>query len=133
MVGQDLGDITVGLTQGSIVSPYLFNIFINDIVSFSRTRGFSVTLFADDAVFYRSGPDCEVLLGEFQRFIVELSDYLTSNKLSANVPKTKIMLFTHKKIENLPDIFFNGSPLEWVKTFKYLGTYCDRKTTQKGK
>jgi len=64
-------DIQIGLTQGGILSPTLVNIFINDLFHFSKSQNFNVTLFADDAVFYISGPDFNDLILKFNHFITQ--------------------------------------------------------------
>ena len=84
-VSSDCENINIGLTQGGILSPFLFNIFINDLSYFSLSRGFNVTLFADDAVFYISDPDFKSLTNKLNNFITDLCKWLLCNKLSPNV------------------------------------------------
>ena len=50
-----------------------------------------------------------------------------NNKLVPNVSKTKLMLITPRPAADLPDIFFDGSKLEWVSNMKYLGVVIDNK------
>ena len=50
-----------------------------------------------------------------------------SNKLIPNVNKTKLMMFTPRPVDDLPDIFFDGKKLEWVSDIKYLGMTIDNK------
>ena len=47
-------DITSGVTQESVLRPFLFLLFINDISNFT-TGGCVTNLFADDAMIYASG------------------------------------------------------------------------------
>ena len=47
-------DITTGVPQGSVLGPFLFLLFINDISNFT-TDGCVTNLFADDAMIYASG------------------------------------------------------------------------------
>lgn len=56
-----------------------------------------------------------------------LSTWLFKNKLSPNVNKTKLMLFTVKQVDVFPNIYFNNTILEWTNTFKYLGILLDSK------
>lgn len=50
--------ITHGVSQGSVLGPTLFIMYINDIVEVLQ----NCTLFADDTNLYCSGPDLEVLI-----------------------------------------------------------------------
>ena len=122
-------DIQVGLTQGGILSPLLFNLFINDLSYFSQSHDFNVTLFADDAVFYISGPNFNDLINKLNIFISHLTIWLQTNLLCPNVNKTKLMLFSQRNNILLPDVYFNNTILEWVNSFKYLGIFIDRKLT----
>lgn len=103
-------DVEVGLTQGSLNSPTIFNIFINDLCNFSTLHGFNSTLFADDAVFYCSGTSVDETISKLNDFVILLSDWLTLNKLTPNLLKTKLMLFSNQKQVVLPLLYFN----EWV-------------------
>ena len=57
--------------------------------------------------------------------IDELTIWLDKNKLVPNTKKTKLMIFTPRKLIDIPDVYFNNSKLEWVDEFKYLGFVLD--------
>ena len=84
-------------------------------------------LFADDAVFYINEKSLELCINKVNLLIEELSAWLRNNKLIPNVEKTKLMMFTPRPVDELPDIFFNGSKLEWVDSIKYLGIIIDNR------
>ena len=117
-------DVTVGVPQGSVLGPLFFNIFINDICSIGSAKKI---LFADDAVFYITASSLESCIYELNQLLNKLSEWLLNNKLVANASKTKLMIFTPKLINNLPDIYFNNEVLEWVTSIKYLGMIVDNK------
>ena len=119
--------LLTGLNQGSVFSPLLFNIFINDLCNFASQRGIMCTLFADDTVFYLKDSSLENLVSKMQSFIVDLSEWLTMNKLTPNVTKTKLMFFGNKTNVTLPTLHFSGEILEIVQSFKYLGVIIDQK------
>ena len=54
-----------------------------------------------------------------------LSCWLFNNKLVPNLSKTKLMLFTPKFVDVLPNIYFNDAALEWIKSIEYLGVIVD--------
>ena len=116
--------IPIGVPQGSVLGPLLFNIYINDITEL----GTKCILFADDAVFYNINENMQSSIVIMQHFLYVLSSWLTKNRLTASETKTKLMMFTPCiKPVILPTVVFNGHPLEWVNDIKYLGITIDNK------
>ena len=89
--------ISIGVPQGSILGPLLFLIYINDLPS----RVFSMLMYADDMTLYCNinNANSDIILNNE---LCKISDWLSSNKLSLNVKKTKYMVFhTPQKKGNL--------------------------------
>ena len=57
--------------------------------------------------------------------LLKISDWLTVNKLSLNVEKTKFMVFhNYQRMianEDIPDLMINDKKIEWVSCFNFLG------------
>ena len=52
----------------------------------------------------------------------KINTWLTCNKLSLNIDKTKLMIFhTKQGIITSPDLSINNTPIEKVKSFHFLG------------
>ena len=101
----DCANIDIGVPQGSVLGPLLFNLFINDIVDIDDSKKI---LFADDTVFYVSDVTLELCILKLKKLIEKLSIWLDCNKLSPNIKKTKLMLITSKHVITNPDIYFKN-------------------------
>ena len=120
--------ISCGLPQGSILSPLLFIIYVNDIVNCSKIIHF--ILFADDTNLFFSGNDIHSLIVEINNNLKLLSTWFKANKLSLNLKKTNFIMFGNKvcdMINNALTIEFDGSPIEQVFYTKFLGVFIDSK------
>ncbi len=87
--------ISRGTPQGSIISPTLFNILIND---FSRTvgeidSGIVVSQFADDSSKWLSGPSVPFLQKRAQRGLDQISEWCTNWGFKISSGKTVGILF----------------------------------------
>ena len=119
--------IKCGVPQGSVLGPLLFLIYINDIVNSSKL--FKFTLFADDTSLYYSCKNTNNLENVINCELAKISDWLSANRLSLNVAKSKLLYFTNKNRNALKDIVvkINGESLNEVDSAKYLGVYMDNK------
>ena len=106
-------------TQGSVLGPILFLIFINDLPDNIRS---SVCLFADDCVLYRnihSIQDCFIL----QENLTSLGQWEADWQMKFSVAKCQSMRVTrhqHNK-QILFDYSLHNQTLENVQSAKYLG------------
>ncbi len=86
--------IKSGVPQGSVLSPLLFLLYINDIQSCSKLV--SIILFADDTNILFSHTCLKTLNEIIQIEMNKITDWLNVNKLSINTTKTKFILFRSK-------------------------------------
>ena len=120
--------ISVGVPQGSILGPRLFNIFINDIVK-SSTK-FNFILYADDTTLNSTldsfGHDAVEIQNTIVSELQNIFKWLDVNRLCLNVTKSKFMLFQMPQKE-IPQLSFNinGMVIEHVKEFNFLGLILD--------
>ena len=121
-IKSDLNRLYTGVPQGSILGPLLFLIYMNDICN--STDKFEFILYADDTTLYisfASRTDTSELINPEIR---KVSRWLSINKLSINVSKTKYILF-HAKNKDLthciPTIILQGNIIKRVKDFNFLG------------
>ena len=117
--------IKCGVPQGSVLGPLLFLLYINDISESSNLLKYF--LFADDTMFY-SSKNAEENEKVLNTEIDKVSEWLSANKLSLNVRKSKLLTFTLMKRHNI-NLTINNVPLEEVSNTKYLGIVTDNKLT----
>ena len=114
----DMKNVTHGVPQGSILGPLCFNLFINDL---PLAVDVNTVLFADDAAFVITAPTLIELYSKIRKLFNDLSKYLGYNGLVANSKKSKLMMFSSRPSQILPEFIFEGDKIDWVEDFKYLG------------
>ena len=96
--GSDVGQIEVGVPQGSCLGPLLFLIFINDLPK--AVQGSSVTMSADDTSFCHQSHNLTQLNEAINSDLIKPATWLRGNKLSLNVAKAHSMLISIKQKHN---------------------------------
>lgn len=109
-----------GVPQGSVLGPLLFLLFINDLAVANPT--IHLRLFADDLVIFSEvrDPADQSLLNSF---LQDVSTWCDEWQMSLNLSKCVFMRITKKHNPLVFPYCLNGSPLEHVTTFKYLGVH----------
>jgi hypothetical protein len=110
-------EVKSGVPQGSVVSPVLFLLFVDDLVENLESVA---RLFADDCVLYRE-ITCQEDHAVLQRDLVKISEWCTKNRMSLNVSKTKHLMITSKHQNQQYAYSINGTQVESCTSYKYLG------------
>lgn len=127
----DLGEISIGVPQGSVLGPLLFSVYINDLPNVIKSS--NVLLYADDTAIYSSNPFLDCLQSDLQKALNAISEWMLSNKITVNLSKSVSMLIgVPQKIRNQTlKLYLNGTGLSCVKSYKYLGVRIDSHLTWK--
>ena len=126
--------IPAGVPQGSPLSPFLFNLYINDV---PIPRHCKIAVYADDTALYSSIENYNLpeLVNRMESGLAEIESYFSSWKIGLNTTKTESILFTKSKIMidklDANRIHFKGTTLEWQNVVKYLGVLLDSKLLMK--
>ena len=119
-----------GLKQGCPLSPLLYSLYTNDIDRFlDAQKGAATALdlvrvphcdYADDIALISN--TAENLQSQLDRFHA----YTRSKGLKLNTDKTKVLVFFSNDTSAIPTFLYDGTPLELVTEFKYLGITLTR-------
>ena len=135
----DFFNCNVGVRQGENLSPLLFSIFLNDF-EFSVSRYYNglsflgreinyclsdedvehflkiyVLLYADDTIVLSESA------AELQKALNAVYDYCNNWKLTVNISKTKVIIFSNGKVTQFPAFLFGHDIVEVVSDYVYLG------------
>lgn len=119
--------IKFGVPQGSKLGPWLFILYMNEIVKIAKSNGCDCKLFADDKILYFKSKNVERIEELIHKTLENLVYWLDSNSLKVNTKKTVYMIVhdKRKKLSNESAIQISGESIERIKETKYLGVFSD--------
>ena len=120
-------EVLCGIPQGSCLGPLLFTVYLNDFegcLDFSKAN-----MYADDTHTTIASNDIKELVRMTKKELLNISDWLRVNKLSANPKKTEFMVIGHQRrineIDDLPPLKLDDSEIKRVEKTKSLGVIID--------
>ena len=79
-------EVTVGMNQGSMLSPFLFALVVDVVTEFARKSALSELLYTDDLVLINE------LIEELLNKFLKWKEAFESKGLTVNLGKTKVMV-----------------------------------------
>ena len=125
-IGNTLSEVVqllAGTPQGSIHSPLLFILFVNDI---PITQTCQVTQYADDIAIYTSHRNPRYLEAHLQKQVDELEDWREDWFIKLNAKKTQLIIITRQNSRKRTPISVRNNQVEIQDSAVLLGTTLDR-------
>lgn len=118
--------VTIGVPQGSILGPFLFLVYINDL-PYLVEKSADIILFADDTSLMfkvnRNVKDIDVVNNTLNL----IQNWFSVNNLMLNPDKTKCVKFSLTNNCAFPAIHIDSKVLNLTKKTKFLGLTLDSK------
>jgi len=118
-----------GTPQGSIISPILFIIMINDLNT--GIDNVDLTLFADDSAIFAAGSNIQQLQDKIQCALDNINTWCDENGFKISITKTTGVLFTNKNKVPKLKIKITNHQITMEKTAKFLGVIFDHRLSWK--
>lgn len=110
-----------GVPQGSVLSPTLFLLFVNSVLSVTSCQS---NCFADDTCTLVFSSSAALAQSSLQLEVDAVSRWARAHKLSFHPTKSVTMLFHHPRLPPPPlVVYLNGAPLSQVPVHKHLGVF----------
>jgi retron-type reverse transcriptase len=87
-------EMQAGVPQGSVLSPALFNLYINDA---PQTHGVHLALFADDTYLYVTDRKEGFIVGKLQHGLSSMETWCERWNIKINEDKTQGVYFSHNR------------------------------------
>ena len=119
-----------GVPQGSVLSPTLFSIYINDIQSVIP-KGVNAALYADDLAIWTTEENIGTAKVRLQNALENLNMWTQDWIMKANAKKTTFTIFTLSTKKPTVTLTLDGQILIEENNPKYLGITFDPRLTWK--
>jgi len=106
-----------GTPQGSVLSPILFSIMVNDLLG---TISSPSALYADDFCLRESGSNIKQLEHICQKSLSKINDWSNESGFKISASKTAAVLFTKKTKPQPIKLDFQSTTIPLRKEYKYL-------------
>ena len=124
--------MVTGVPQGSILGPFLFTLFINDLPYVLNKS--HVMLYADDITVYFANQCTQTVEQVLTEELGLLASWIVQNGLRMNLAKTQFLTLSRRCREEEASgikVSVNGTPLVMSDTVKYLGVTIDKRLSWK--
>lgn len=126
----DTISIINGTPQGSVISPLLFLIMINDFPT-TFDPSLKTSLFADDSAIWKTGRNLQQINSKLQEALNDITHWCKKWGFCINAKKSFCITFTRRSLNNDSVLKVNKEPIENKQHGKFLGVVFDSRLTWK--
>ena len=118
-----------GTPQGGVLSPVLWNLAFDEVLSLVEGTAIKAFGYADDLALVGRGPDLTTNINQLQIVLDRVTAWGNTQGLRFSPSKSVAVAFTRKTSPINGELRLNGIVLPWSKTVKYLGVVLDSRLT----
>lgn len=122
-IRSDLKIVSDNVPQGSVMGPFLFNVYTNGLKKVIHDLGGQAIVYVDDTNIVITAKTQKELTELSMRILNGVYNYFASLKLALNVDKTVYMLFNNTEECTLS---LKGTKIDHVKVTKFLGMEIEK-------
>ena len=121
-----------GVPQGSLLSPLLFLIYVNDLPTLHHKQN-SLSKFADDTAQWAFSLNIRFAAKSLQQDLLNLAMWRAKWRIKLNPEKTKVIIFSRSALarKTEPNLKLYGEKLKVYPQVKFLGITFDSQLTFK--
>jgi hypothetical protein len=119
-------EMQAGVPQGSVLSPTLYNIYVNDP---PQTQGVHLALFADNTCLYATDRKEGFIVRKLQHGLCSMEAWCEHWSIKINEDKTQGIYFSHSCRPPVSHLTLNGKDIPFVNSIKYLSVIFGKKIT----
>ena len=120
-------ETSVGVPQGSVLGPLLFNIYLNDLFMF--VTDCKICNYADDKTIYVCDGNHENVINKLETETLLISEWFRNNYMKLNDDKCHLMIFGEKS--NDLSIKIGSTTITGSREEKLLGVTLDKQLSFK--
>lgn len=122
---------SLGLPQGSILSPLLYIIYTIDFDQLFDANIIKILQFADDICIYSEDQNIDTCNEQLEQALEQVNKWTYNLGLTVSEQKTTICTFTRKRFSPPASIQLANYSLPYKSNVKFLGVYLDAKLNWK--